>query len=116
MPQLPFSTTLTASSLGTNPIAGWQYEYNPYPRAVVSLLTRTTGAAGSVQMSVSSGSQTIQERGPVQAGGTAGVTPSALNTTPLTWIAGQGDRLKLSIDETAAATPVVDGLIEIEPL
>jgi len=119
MPSLPFSTALTANQLGLNPLTGWQYEYVPqaYARgAVVSLLTRQTGAAASVQMAVFTGSQTIQERGPVQAGGTAGVTPSRLNTDPLTFMAGPGDRLKLSIDETAGATPTVDGVITIEPV
>jgi hypothetical protein len=67
-------------------------------------------------MTVYSGSQTIQERAPMQVGGTAGVTPSDLNTPALTFIAAAGDRLKLSIDETAAATPTVDGIIYVEPI
>ena len=119
MPSLPFSQALTANQLGFNPLTGWQYEYVPqaYARgAVVSVLTRTTGAAASVQQAVFSGSQTIQERSPMQAGGTAGVTPSRLNSDPLTFMAGPGDRLKIAIDETAGATPTVDGVITIEPL
>jgi hypothetical protein len=119
MPALPFSQALTASQLGFNPLSGWQYEYVPQAwinGAVVKLLVRTTGAAGTVLMVVTSGSQSIQERSPVQVGGTAGVIPSELNTAPLLWMAAPGDRLKLSIDETAAATPTVDGLIVIEPL
>jgi hypothetical protein len=115
MPALPFSQALTASQRGYNPVSGWQYEYLPYP-CVVKLLTRTTGAAGTVLMTVYSGSQTIQERAPMQVGGTAGVTPSDLNTPALTFIAAAGDRLKLSIDETAAATPTVDGIIYVEPI
>lgn len=118
MPALPFSQAMTASQRGLNPLSGWQYEYVPAAwagGAVCKLLTRTTGAAGTVLMSVSSGSQTIQERAPVQSGGTAGVTPSELNTAPLLWYAAPGDRLKLAIDETAAATPTVDGIVVIEP-
>jgi len=83
--------------------------------AVISVLVRTTGAAGTVEMTITTGSQTIQERSPVQVGGTAGVIPSVLNTSPVTFMASPGDRIKLSIDETAAATPTVDGLVEIEP-
>jgi len=119
MPALPFSQALTANQLGFNPLTGWQYEYVPqaYARgAVISVLTRTTGAAGTVQMSISTGSQQVQERGPMQVGGTAGVTPSKLNTDPIVFMAGPGDRLKLSIDETAAATPTVDGIVTIEPV
>jgi len=108
---------MTANQLGLNPLSGWQFEYVPaqWPRgAVCKLLVRstTTGA----RMTIYTGSQTIQERAPVQGGGTAGVTPSDLNTPSATWIAGPGDRLKLSIDEVAGGTPTVDGIIIVEPM
>lgn len=115
MPQLPFSVALVANAAGRNPLLGWQYEYLPW-RAFVKLLTRTTGAAGNVQMTVFAGSECIQQRAPVQVGGTAGVTPSELNTPALEFIAAAGDRLILSIDETAAATPTVDGIIIVNPV
>lgn len=117
MPALPFSQALTANQLGFNPLSGWQYEYVPqaFARgAVVSVLARSTDA--NTRMAVSTGSQTIQERSPIQSGGTAGVTPSPLNTSPLTFIASPGDRLKLAIDEVAGGTPTVDGIVQIEPL
>lgn len=115
MPALTFSQALTANQRGFNPLNGWQYEYLPY-RAAVKILTRTTGAASNVQQAIYSGSQTIQERSPMQVGGTAGVTPSELNTPAVTFIAAAGDRLKMAIDETAAATPTVDGIVYVEPL
>lgn len=114
MPSFPFSQALTANQLGFNPLSGWQYEYVPFPTgAVVKLLVRATTTG--VRMTVYSGAGTIQERAPVQGGGTAGVTPSELNTTPTVWLASPGDRLKLAIDEVAAGTPTVDGIIIIEP-
>jgi Na+/H+ antiporter NhaC len=51
----------------------------------------------------------------VQGGGTAGVTPSELNTAAVSWIAAAGDRLKLVIDNTTAGTPTVDGVIIANP-
>jgi hypothetical protein len=117
MPSLPFSQILTANQLGLNPLSGWQYEYVPAAwggGAAVQLLARSTDI--NLRMTVYSGSQTIQERAPIQAGGTIGVTPSELNTAATTWIAMPGDRLKLAIDEVAGGTPTVDGLIVIEPL
>lgn len=117
MPALPFSQALAANQLGFNPLSGWQYEFVPAAYAngaVVQVLARATDANTRIQ--VSSGSQTIQERSPIQSGGTAGVTPSPLNTTPLTFVARPGDRLKLAIDEVAGGTPTVDGLVTIEPL
>lgn len=113
MPNLVFSQALTANQLGFNPFSGWQYEFVPW-RAVVKLLIRstTTGA----RLTLYSGSQTIQERSPIQGGGTAGTTPSDLNTAAQTFIAQPGDRLKASVDEVAGGTPTIDGIVYIEPI
>jgi hypothetical protein len=112
MPQFNFSQALTANQLGFNPLAGWQYEYLPWPAQVI-LLVRATDA--NERITVYSGSETIQERSPVQAGGTAGVIPSELNTPAISWIGAAGDRLKVVIDNTTAATPTVDGIIIANP-
>lgn len=113
MPQFPFSTAMTANQLGLNPLSGWQYEYLPWPGNVI-LLVRATDTAE--RMTIFSGSETIQERTPVQAGGTAGVTPSELNTPAVSFLAAGGDRLKLVIDNTGAGTPTVDGVIIVNPI
>jgi len=114
MPRLTWSQALTANQLGYNPLTGWQFETVPYPQgAVVSLMVGCTDA--NARITVYSGSQTIQERSPVQSGATAGVMPAPLNTVPLVFIAGFMDKLKLAIDETAGGTPTVVGSIEIEP-
>lgn len=107
---------MTANQLGYNPLDGWQFETVPYQwlrGAVCKLLVRGTDV--NTRIAIFTGSQTIQERSPIQGGGTAGTTPSELNTTPVVWLAGPGDRLKLSIDEVAGGTPTVDGVIQIEP-
>lgn len=117
MPSFPFSQALTANQLGFNPLSGWQFEYVPiaYSRgAAVSVLTRSTDV--NTRLAITTGSQTVQERAPIQGGGTAGTTPSPLNTSPVAFIAQPGDRLKLAIDEVAGGTPTVDGLVTIEPL
>jgi hypothetical protein len=114
MPQLVFSTAMTANQLGLNPVAGWQYEYLPWPAAIL-ILVRATGAA-LVNLTVYSGSETIQERSPMQLNGTAGTTPSELNTPAIAFQAAAGDRLKMVIDNTTAGTPTVDGLIIANPL
>jgi hypothetical protein len=112
MPQLPFSTAIAASALGVNPIAGWQYEFLPWPAQVIVLLRATDV---NQRATVYSGSETIQERAPVQSGGTAGVTPSELNTPAISWIAAAGDRLKIVLDNTVAVASTVDGLIIANP-
>ncbi len=113
MPQLNFSQALTANQLGFNPISGWQYEYLPWPAQVI-LLVRATD--NNERMTVYTGSETIMERSPVQGGGTAGVTPSELNTPAVAFQAAAGDRLKVVVDNTTAGTPTVDGIIIANPL
>jgi hypothetical protein len=113
MPQFTFSTAMTANQLGLNPLSGWQYEYLPWPASII-LLVRATDS--NERLTIYSGSETIQERSPVQGGGTAGVTPTEFTTAPVSWLAGAGDRLKLVIDNTAGTTPTVDGVIITNPL
>jgi len=113
MPQLPFSKALTANQLGFNPISGWQYEYLPWPAQII-LMVRATDV--NELMTVYSGSETIQERAPVQGGGTAGTTPSELNTAAVAWQGAAGDRVKVVIDNTTAGTPTVDGIVIANPL
>jgi hypothetical protein len=113
MPQFIFSTAMTANQLGLNPLSGWQYEYLPWPAQVI-LLSRSTTTGNRI--TIFSGSETIRERTPMQAGGTAGVTPSELNTPADSWQAAAGDRLKLVIDEVSGGTPTVDGICIVNPL
>ena len=113
MPQFTFSQTLVANQLGFNPLAGWQYEYLPWPASVL-VLVRSTDTAE--RLTIYSGSETIQERSPVQGGGTIGVTPTEFTTPPVSFMAAGGDRLKFVIDNTGAGTPTVDGVIVVNPL
>jgi hypothetical protein len=112
MPSFTFSQDVVAG--GTfRPLDGWQYEYLPWP-AEVTVLARaeTTGLVNTY----TSGSETIVEESPVQAGGTEGVIPSPLNTPVQGWNAAAGDRLKLSYRNTTVAAAFVDGIIEVVPL
>lgn len=107
------SQALTANQSGYDPIATWQNRYLPYD-CVVSVLQRstTTGA----RLSLNSGSRTIAQRQPIQGGGTAGVTPSELNTAPVEFIGYAGELLQLLVDEVAGGTPTVDTLVTISQL
>ncbi len=113
MPNFVFSQALTANQLGFNPLAGWQYEWTPYPCSII-LLIRATGT--STRLTLYSASETIQERTPIQGGGTAGTTPSELNTPAISFLAPGGDRLKVVVDEVGGLTPTIDGVVIINPL
>lgn len=113
MPNLSFSQALTANQRGFNPFSGWQYEFAPYP-CRIKFMVRCTTAGG--QVTLYTGSDTVQERSIIQAAGVAGTTPSELNTAPVIYLAAGGDRLKAAIDEVLGGTPTVDGLIVLDPI
>jgi len=114
MPSLPFSRSVAAGAIDT-PLASlaWAYEQLPYP-GQVRVLLRTT--AVGVLAAVMAGSESIQDETPIQSGGTAGVTPSPLNTTPIEFVAGAGDRIAVRIRNTTGGALTVDGLVIVEPL
>lgn len=116
MPAFTFTQALTANQRGFNPLTGWQFERVPmaWGRAAVKVLVRSTGAAGNVQMSIFTGSTTIQQRAPVNVGGTAGVQPVDFNTPAVMFLADPDDKITIQIDETAGATPTVDGIVIVE--
>ncbi len=113
MPALQYSNAMTANQTGLNIVAGWQYEYLPWPCTVQILMNATTVG---VRVTIYAGSQTIVQRGPVAGGGTAGVLPTVYNVPPVQFIAAAGDRLIVSCDEVAAGTPTVNAQIVVEPL
>jgi len=117
MPSLIWSDGLIANQLGQAPIAGWQFERVPNAfvnGAYVAVLQRATTV--DARQSIFSGSQNIQQRSPVQAGGTAGTTPSALNTPVIDWMATPDDLLSVLNDEVGGAVVTIDGIITIEPV
>jgi len=114
MAAIPFSRSVGAG-LTDFPLSSlaWAYEQLPAPSAVrVFLRTTATG----VLARISAGSEAVQDETPVQSGGIAGVTPSALNTTPTEFLGAAGDRLQIAIRNTTGGALTVDGLIQVEPL
>jgi len=112
MPSFTFSQSVAAGAT-FNPLVGWQYQYLPWP-AEVTVLARAVAIA--MVNTYTSGSETIVEESPTQAGGTAGTIPSPLNTPVQGWMAAAGDLLKLNYRNTSGAAINVDGIIEIVPL
>jgi len=117
MPTLAWSRAMTANQLADDPLSGWQFERVPnifVGGAYVAVLQRAN--TNGVRQSMFSGSQNILQRSVVQGGGTAGITPTALNTPVTDWQASPDDLLKIENDEVLAGTPTVDGIATIEPL
>lgn len=113
MPDLTFSQALTANQSQFRPLANWRFRRLPYP-AVVTILIRATTTG--TRFSVLSGTTEVNQRSPIQGGGTAGVTPVGQTTPVFQFIAQAGDELDLAIDEVAGGTPTVDGWVNAEPM
>lgn len=112
MPDITFSTALTASQVGLRPLSNWRYRRLPY-RALITIILRAT--TGGARFSVLSGTTEQAQRSPIQAGGTAGVTPVPQTTPVFQFYADPFDEIDLSIDEVLAGTPTVDGWVNAEP-
>ncbi len=108
------TTTITASVvnqlLQNEPIARISVD------STVNIRYNTTGATNTVQSSIASDTRTIQRESPIPVGGTAGVIPSAQDNPGVAFVAFAGETLQVSARETAAATPVVNMMIEVVPI
>jgi len=94
------------------PLDGWQYEFAPFSGAIEVIADAT--AVGMVA-TVTCGGDTIVEESPVKAGGTAGVIPSALNTSVYVGQMRKGERLKVKIRNTSGGAVTSNGIATLVP-
>lgn len=112
MPKLSWTQSIAAGAT-YEPLNGWQYEYAPNLGGVNIL---HNAAAIGVVCTITAGSDTLQERSPVSAGGTSGVVPSYFDTPPLEELVAAGDRLKVLYSNTTGAAVIVTGQIDYSPV
>jgi hypothetical protein len=93
-------------------LSGWQYEYAPFGGTIE--IVHNANAVGTVA-TISAGSDTLQERSPVSAGGTPGTLPSALDQLPIMDDVAAGDRLKIQYENTTGGAITVNGTIVFQP-
>jgi len=101
MPSRNFYILNLGANATSEPLTGWQFEYLPWP-ALVEIGMQHDGAANSIEATVTTGSDTLMEESPVNAGATDGVFPTD-EQLDLVDEAAAGDRLKIRLRETAAA-------------
>lgn len=94
------------------PLDGWQYQYVPVGGMITIL---HNAAAVGIVVTVTSGSDTLQERSPVSADGTAGEIPSQLDTPALVDEVAAGDLIKIQYENTTGGTISVQGEIDYTP-
>ena len=96
-----------------NPLTDWQYE-TPSFQGMIEVFSRAT-AVGLIE-TISSAGDTLKQESPVQSGGTAGVTPSRLNTEPVVGKAAAGEKIRIGYRNPTGGTITVDGQIILTPL
>jgi hypothetical protein len=105
MANLTWTQSVAAGATFT-PLNGWQYEYAPFGGTIEIV---HDAAAVGVVATITSGSDTLQERSPVSSGGAAGVMPSALDRLPVVDEVAAGDRLKILYENTTGGAVNVEG-------
>lgn len=111
MPVVPVRTALGANGTAT-PLAGSQYEFLPFDALVeFGLLADANGVLATVL----SGTDTLQEEGPVQIG-TINQQPKYPDDFYLQDVAPAGSRLSVKLRDTSGAARVVQMMVKITPL
>lgn len=95
-----------------NPLTDWQYETPDFPGAI-EVFSRAT-AVGLVE-TISSAGETLKQESPVQAGGTAGLTPSRLNTEPVVGQAAPLQKIRVGYRNPTGGAITIDGQIILVP-
>lgn len=111
MPTINVRTALGASSTA-RPLQGSQYEYLPFNAFVeFAMQADATGVLATVQ----SGTDVLQEEGPVQLG-TINTQPAYPDAFFLQDVAAAGERLNVVLRDTSGAARVVQTVVRITPL
>lgn len=105
-------TQLIAAGAQFDALTGWQYE-TPDTPCMLEVLERAT-AVGALSTLTSAG-DTLKQDANVQAGGTAGTTPSRLNTEPTVGHAQQNQKIRVGYRNPTGGTITVDGQIILTP-
>lgn len=96
-----------------NPLTDWQYE-TPDFNGMLEVFSKAT-AVGLVE-TISSAGETLKQESPVQAGGTAGTTPSRLGTEPTVGRAASLQKIRVGYRNPTGGAITVDGIVILTPV
>lgn len=88
----------------------WKYNRAPYD-GMVEIIHRTT--LTGMLVTITAGSDEVQQESPVSAGGVAGVLTGRLNVEPVTFSVKAGDVIGLRYRNTNAGANQLDGSVEL---
>jgi hypothetical protein len=109
--QFQISQAMTANQADLNLISTWAGRFAPAMVLVTILINATTAG---VRLDLKCGTRSIQPRGQVQGGGTAGTMPNPLGTAAIQFYAYPGEEIQPLLYETLGGTPTVNLVIQWE--
>jgi len=107
MPAFTWVHSLAAGEV-YEPLVNWQYERMPIA-AIIKVLHSAT-AVGLV-VTITAGSDTLVDEGPVTLFGAAGVIPSEQNVEPVVDEVAAGDKLRIRYRNTTGGAVEAHGVI-----
>lgn len=111
MPSITKRTVMVANGTAA-PLSGEQYEFLPFDASVeVAIQADATGVLATVY----SGSDVLQQEGPVQLG-TINVQPKYPDDFALQDIAAAGERLSILLRDTSGAARTVMTVVKLTPI
>lgn len=114
MPTIRKKNTVAFGGAPVYPLQGDQYEYLPFPARVQFAIVGSTTAGVDTHATVYSGSDVLQQNGPVTA--KAVTTPIFPDDFLLDDVAGQGERLNVVLTNSGTANDTVETVCIITPL
>jgi phosphopantothenoylcysteine synthetase/decarboxylase len=113
MPTIKRTVTLAANG-SANPLTGSQYEFLPFDALVEAAIIADSAAAGAVEANMFSGSDLLLENAPVDEKALTEVIryPDDYQVVD---VAAAGERIGLTLRETAAGAQTVRVVIRITP-
>jgi len=117
MPTIRRRTTfLGVAGLKANPLVGSQYEYLPFNALVeVAILAESAGAA-VVEATLFSGTDILLEDAPIQVGAVGTANPKYPDDYDVRDVGAQGERIGLTLRNTAAVAADVVTVVKITPV
>lgn len=118
MPRRVIDYQVPLNTVGYRPLNGWEYERVPedYRAGAIVKILASSGIAHALQMTVKTGSTSIQDQGMITLDATAGHMPVDTEVQALTFRAQPGDLIGVSIDELLGGATYLQFICDIEPV
>lgn len=114
MPTIRARVTVPFGGSPVYPLQGDQYEYLPFPARVQFAIVGTTAGTVETRATVYSGSDVLQQNGPISEKTVVGVVNP--DDFMLDDVAGQGERLNIVLTNAGTSDDTVEVVVIITPI